>query len=51
MSVTPLMMDISRLLQIIGLFCKKALYKRDCILQKRPIILKSVLIVATHGVA
>jgi len=28
---------ISRLLKIIGLFCKRA-YKRDDILQKRPII-------------
>jgi len=35
---------ISRLLKIIGLFCKK-LYKRDDILQKRPIILRSLLLV------
>jgi len=37
---------ISRLLKIIGLFCKEP-YKRDYILQKRPIILKSLLVVAT----
>jgi len=37
---------IIRLLKIIGLFCKRA-YKRDYILQKRPIILRSLLIVAT----
>jgi len=36
---------ISRLLKIMGLFCKEP-YKRDDILQKRPIILKSLLIVA-----
>jgi len=36
----------SRLLQIIGLFAKEP-YKRDDILQKRPIILRSLLIVAT----
>ena len=37
---------ISRLLKIIGLFCKRA-HRRDYILQKRPIILRSLLIVAT----
>jgi len=37
---------ISRLLKIIGLFCKRALWKRQ-ILQKRPRILRSLLIVAT----
>jgi len=37
---------ISRLLKIIGLFCKEP-YERDYILQKRPIILRSLLIVAT----
>jgi len=37
---------ISRLLKIIGVFCKKA-YIRDDILQKRPEILRSLLIVAT----
>jgi len=37
---------MSRLLQIIGLFCKRP-YKRDYILQKRPIILRSLLIVGT----
>jgi len=37
---------ISRLLKIIGLFCKGP-YKRDYILQKRPTILRSLLIVAT----
>ena len=47
------MATISRLLEIIGLFCKggsfvKEPYKRDYILQKRrPIILRSLLIVAT----
>ena len=37
---------ISRLLEIIGLFCKQP-YQRDYILQKRPIISSSLLIVAT----
>ena len=37
---------ISRLLKIIGLFCKVT-YKRDDTLQKRLIILMSLLIVAT----
>ena len=37
---------ISRLLQIIGLFAEES-YKIDYILQKRPIILRSLLIVAT----
>jgi len=37
---------ISRLLQIIGLFYKTA-YKRDDILQKRPVILRSLIIEAT----
>jgi len=37
---------ISRLLKIIGLFAKEP-YKRDNVLQKRPIILRSLLIVAT----
>jgi len=37
---------ISRLLKIIGLFCKEP-YKRDDILQKGPIILRGLLIVAT----
>jgi len=37
---------ISRLLKIIGLFCKNP-YKRDYILQKRSIILRRLLIVAT----
>ena len=37
---------ISRLLKIVGLFCKRA-YKTDDILQKRPIILRSLLTVAT----
>jgi len=37
---------ISRLLKIIGLFCKRAPEKRQY-LQKRPIILRSLLIVAT----
>ena len=37
---------ISRLLKTIGLFSNEP-YKRDCILQKRPIILRSLLIVAT----
>jgi len=36
----------SRLLKITGLFCKTA-YKRDYILQKRPVILRSLLVVAT----
>ena len=36
----------SRLLKIIGLFCERAL-KRDYILQKRPLILRSLRIVAT----
>ena len=36
----------SRLFKIICLFCKQP-YKRDGILQKRPIILRSLLIVAT----
>ena len=36
----------SRLLKIIGLFAKEP-YKRDDILQKRRIILRSLLIVAT----
>jgi len=36
---------MSTLLKIIGLFCKS--YKRDYILQKRPITLMSLLIVAT----
>jgi len=38
---------ISSLLEIIGLFCKKEPWKRDYILQKRPITLRSLLIVAT----
>jgi len=38
--------SISRLLKIIGLFCKEP-YKRDDILQKRPMFLGSLLIVAT----
>jgi len=38
---------ISRLLAIIGLFCEKEPYKRNDILQKRPIILRCLLIVAT----
>ena len=38
---------ISRLLQIIGLFFAKEPYKRDYILQKGPVILRSLLIVAT----
>jgi len=37
---------ISRLLKMIDLFCKRA-HTRDYILQKRPIILRSLLIVAT----
>jgi len=37
---------ISRLLQIIGLFAKDP-HKRDDILQKRPMILRSLLIVTT----
>jgi len=37
---------ISRLLKIIGLFANEP-YKRDYILEKRPIILRSLLIVAT----
>jgi len=37
---------ISRLLKIIGLFCKKP-YTRDYFLQKRIIIFRSLLIVAT----
>jgi len=37
---------MSRLLKIIGLFCKKKSCKRDDILQKRPVILESLLIVA-----
>ena len=37
---------IRRLLEIIGLFAKEP-YKRDDILQKRPMILRSLLIVAT----
>ena len=37
---------ISSLLKIIGLFCKRA-FQRDYILQKRPIILRSLLIVST----
>ena len=37
---------MSRLLTMIGLFCKRP-YKRDYILQKKPIILRSLLIVAT----
>ena len=37
---------ISRLLKIIGLFCKRALLKR-LILQKRPRLLRSLLILAT----
>jgi len=40
---------ISRLLKIISLFCTfaKEPHKRDDILKKRPIILRSLLIVAT----
>ena len=38
---------ISRLLKIIRLFCKRAQYKRDGILHKRPVILRSLLIIAT----
>jgi len=42
---------ISRLLKIIGLFCKRALvkepYKRDDNLHKRPIVSRSLLILAT----
>ena len=37
---------ISSLLKMIGLFCKRA-YQRDDILQKRPIIVRGLLIVAT----
>jgi len=37
----------SSLLNIIGLFFAKETYKRDDILQKRLIILRSLLIVAT----
>ena len=37
---------MSRLRKIIGLFCQRA-HKRDYVLQKRPIILGSLLIVAT----
>jgi len=37
---------IGRLLKILGLFCKRA-HKRDDILQKRPMIFRSLLIVAT----
>ena len=40
---------IIRLLKIRGLFCKRA-YKRDYILQKRPIIVWSLLIIATQQV-
>jgi len=36
---------ISRLLEIIGLFAKEP-YKRDYVLQNRPMVLKSLLIVA-----
>jgi len=39
---------ISRLLKIkVRVFCAKEPYKRDDILQKRPIIFRSLLIVAT----
>jgi len=38
---------ISRLLKFIGLLLAKEPYKRDDILQKRPMILRSLLIVAT----
>jgi len=45
------MASISRLLQMIGLFAKepyaKEPYKREDILQKRPVILRSLLIEAT----
>jgi len=41
---------ISRLLKIIGLFCKRARYKRDLYSPKRPIILRNLLIVATSFV-
>ena len=37
---------IRRLLKIIGLFCKEP-YKRDYILQKRPMLLRSLKIVTT----
>jgi len=37
---------ISRLLKIVGLFAKDP-HKRDDILKKRPVILRSLLIVAT----
>jgi len=37
---------VSFKIEILGLFCKTA-YKRDYILQKRRIILKSLLIIAT----
>jgi len=37
---------ISRLLKTMGFFAKEP-YKRDYILQKRPVILRSLLIVAT----
>jgi len=37
---------ISRLLKITGLFCKEP-YKRDYILQKRPMLLRSLHIVTT----
>jgi len=43
------LVTISRLLQIVGLFCKRAL-QRDDILQKRPMILRSLLIAATPSV-
>jgi len=39
---------ISMLLKIIDLFCKKALLQRNSILPKRPMILRSLLIVATQ---
>ena len=38
---------VSRIDKNIGLFCKKKAYKREDILQKRPIILSILLTVAT----
>ena len=42
------MATISRLLKIIGRFCKRAL-KRDYILRKRPMILRSLLSTLAYG--
>jgi len=39
---------ISKLFKIIVLFCKKEPYKRDDILQKRHIIVRSLLIAGTQ---